>query len=166
MRHRGTLLFGSLSCIVAGIILLTCASCMDYSKKHEAIKAAAVERQSKIDETVTAYVHSWNVASYINKSSISFHANINNDGHYVFTIVNVKIDFSSDQDIKVHEILAHRVRDEWKIITGSNLIRFFDPDGNMIIWTDLKGDFFSEVPEKDKKVEKKKKSKSGGSKDV
>ncbi len=165
MRHRGKLLFGSLSCIVAGIVLLTCASCMEYSKKHEAIKAAAVERQTKINETVRAYVHSWNVASYTNRSSISFHANINSDGHYVFTIVNVKVDFSSDMDLKVHEQLAHRVRDEWKIITGSNLIRFFDPDGNMIIWTDLKGKFFSEVPEKDK-VTPKKKSKSGGIKGV
>lgn len=161
--------------ILAGIGMIISISvmvtgCIGVKKERllekEVIRAAAYERQIKIDETVRSYVHSWNVASYTNKSSISFHANINNDGHYVFTIVNVKIDFHSDMDLKVHEQLAHRVRDEWKIITGSNLIRFFDPDGNMIIWTDLKGDFFSCVPEKDKKLKPKKKWKSGGSKGV
>lgn len=152
MNYKRIFLFIFLITIFSGIGIFV----IESNKKF--VDEQQKERVEKLNERARMYVHSWNIAAYANGSQISFHGNINSEGDYVFTAVNIVVDFSSEEDIIVHEVLAFKIRDEWNTITSSKLIRFFDPDGVMIIWTDLNGNFFSCVPEKEEPKEKKRKA--------
>ena len=142
-----------LAVIFAGIVYFAVCSNKAYNEKLQEEKAAVeVEPKDACSEQARMYVHSWNIAAYTNGSAISFHGNVNSEGDYVFTAVNIEIDFYSEEDVVTHEVLAFRIRNEWEAITGSKLIRFIDPDGVIVIWTDKEGNFFASLPpEKEEK---------------
>ncbi len=145
--------------LAIGLSVVIVGSNQVHNERLEEKKNAAeleVLAAPEIDiECIKSYIHGWNMAAYANKSDISFHANINEDGDYVFTAVNVRVNFDNPAEILVHKELTEQLAHDWFILTGSKLVRLINPEGFIIFWCDKGGTFFLLAPEK--KEEKKEK---------
>ncbi len=147
-----------LTVVAISVFAIIVCSNQKHNQKQAAIRAEAeIVVTPVVDvEKVKKFVHIWNMGAYENQSMIRFYANINEDGDYVFTAVNVEVNFDNPDEIAVHKELVEDLAHDWFILTGSKLVRLVNSEGIITFWCDKEGIFHILLPEKMKKEEKKK----------
>ncbi len=142
MNTKAGLLFSVLLVTIISISACAVLSNKKFAeeKKVEPMQEIQTENINTVEEQASIYLHGWNMAAYANESQIRFYGNVDRNGDFVFTGVNIDIKFSDPEDVVVHQVLVQRVSAEWFQITGSRIVRIIDSKGVLVMWSDKDGE--------------------------